>query len=560
MQGYTLRQFVSDSIAGIIVGVLAVPLSIAVAVASGVTPQQGLATAVVAGTAVAFFGGGRVQISGPTGTFIVVAYAIGAQYGYDGLALATVMAGVMLAVMGIARLGRVIQYVPYPVVIGFSSGIGTAILISQIGDLLGLSLVGAPPDVPARILTYIGALGRISLADTLVSLVTILIVVFWKHISKRIPGALVAILAVTIPVVLFDLSVVTINSRFGGLPRGMTWYGLPPVSLQLIQQMLMPAFTIALLCGIESLFTAVVADGMIGDRHDPNTELVGEGIANIACAIFGGLPASGVIARTATNAKNGGRTPVAALANVALVLLVMTVLAPLAGYIPIAALAGVLAVVAFNMAEWPSFVALMKGPKSDVSVMLTTFLLTILIDLSVAIQAGMVLAAFLFMHRMSAVAQINILGAENETQDGENTGLADQSPQFQSGHSQRIPEGVEVYEVNGPFFFGAVEKFRNIMMLIERMPKVRIVRMGAVGAIDATGLHLIEDLVAESDRHRMHLILCELQAQPERALRKAGLYERLQPGHICNSLDEALEYAREYIQESTENQEPFPYT
>ncbi len=555
MRGYTLRQFVADLIAGLIVGVVAVPLSIAVAVASGVTPQQGLATAVVAGAAVAFFGGGRVQISGPTGTFVVVAYAIGSQYGYDGLALATAMAGVMLAIMGIARLGRVIQYVPYPVVIGFSSGIGTVILISQIGDLLGMSLVGAPPDVPARILTYFGALGRISITDTLVSLVTILIVVFWKNLSKRIPGALVAILAVTIPVIVFDLSVVTINSRFGGLPRGMTWYGFPPVSLELVQQMLMPAFTIALLCGIESLFTAVVADGMVGDRHDPNTELIGEGIANFACAIFGGIPASGAIARTATNAKNGGRTPVAALANVALVLLVMTVLAPLVGYIPIAALAGVLAVVAYNMAEWHSFMALMKGPKSDVSVMLTTFALTILIDLSVAIQAGMVLAAFLFMHRMSVVAQINVLGAEKKPRDGQRAGRADLNSQVELGHGRGIPEGVEVYEVNGPFFFGAAEKFRNIMMFIERRPKVRIVRMGAVGAIDATGLRLLEDLVNDSERHHMHFIVCELQAQPERALKKTGLYERLQPGHLCESLEEALEYARTYTQETNESRE-----
>ncbi len=553
MRGYTPRQFMADIIAGLIVGVVAVPLSIAVAVASGVTPQQGLATAVVAGAAVAFFGGGRVQISGPTGTFVVVAYAIGAQYGYDGLALATAMAGIMLAVMGIARLGRVIQYVPYPVVIGFSSGIGTVILISQIGDLLGMSLVGAPPDVPARIVTYLGALGQISLADTVVSLVTILIVVFWKNISKRVPGALVAILVVTIPVFVFDLSVVTINSRFGGLPRGMTWYGIPPVSLELIQQMLMPAFTIALLCGIESLFTAVVADGMVGDRHDPNTELIGEGIANIACAVFGGIPASGAIARTATNAKNGGRTPIAALANVALVLLVMTLLAPLAGYIPIAALAGVLAVVAYNMSEWHSFRALLKGPKSDVSVMLTTFALTILIDLSVAIQAGMVLAAFLFMHRMSVVSKIEVFGAERRGRGGRLEHEGRNEPGTARVQGAPLPDGVEVYEVSGPFFFGAAEKFRNIMMFIERRPKVRIVRMGAVGAIDATGLRLLEDLLADSERHGMHLILCELQPQPERALKKAGLYENLQPGHICDNLEEALEHAREYTQDRGEN-------
>ncbi len=527
---YSLRQFLTDVFSGIIVGVIAVPLSIAVAVASGVTPQQGLAAAIIAGAVVALLGGGPVQVSGPTGTFVVIAYAIGSRYGYAGLAIATAMAGGMLIIMGLARFGRVIQYVPYPVVIGFSSGIATVILVSQIGDLLGMSITGAPPDVPGRIAAYASSLSQIRLGDTLISLATIGTLVGWKHVSQRVPAPLVAIVLVTIPVAVFDLQVVTIDSRFGGLPRGLTWYGLPPVTLDLLRELFIPAFTIAMLCGIESLFTAVVADGMVGDRHDPNTELIAEGAANTVSALFGGIPVSGAIARTATNAKTGARTPVAALANSVLVLLVLSVLAPLAGHIPIAGLAGVLFVVAFNMGEWRSFAALARGPKSDMVVLLATFFLTVIVDLSVAIQVGMVLAAFLFMRRMSIVSQVRVMRSEegeaHEDLDGD--------------RRRAIPKDVEVYEIDGPFFFGAAEKFRNAMLLIERRPRVRIVRMRNVGAIDATGLRLLEDLVSDSDHHAGHFILCGLRPQPARALRKAGLYARIGEANVVDTLDEAI--------------------
>jgi sulfate permease, SulP family len=522
---------------------VAVPLSIAVAVASGATPQQGLTTAVIAGVTVAVFGGGPVQISGPTGTLVVIAYAIGAQYGYAGLALATAMAGVMLVIMGIGRLGRVIQYVPYPIVLGFSAGIATVILISQIGDLLGMSLVGAPPDVPSRIVAYVGALDQVRVADGLVALITIVVIVSWKYVSQRVPGALVAILVVTIPTALFDLPVVTITSRFGGLPRGISWYGLPQVSFELIQELLLPAFTIAFLCAIESLFTAVVADGMVGERHEPNTELMGEGLANIASALFGGIPASGAIARTATNARQGGRSPVAAVTNALLVLMVMVTLSRAAGSIPIAALAGVLAVVAFNMAEWRSFVALARGPKSDFTVLLATFTLTVLVDLSVAIQVGMVLAAFLFMRRMSVVSHVRLLVPGEPDGRRHYDGAGDDEPSID------IPDGVEVYEISGPFFFGAAEKFRTTMLMIERAPRVRIVRMRAVGAIDATGLRLLEDLVIDCERHHTHFIACSLQVQPERAIRKYGLYDRLGAQNVTATLNEALVRARELLHE-----------
>ncbi len=541
---YSLRQFMTDVFSGVIVGVIAVPLSIAVAVASGVSPQQGLTAAIVAGAVVAILGGGPVQVSGPTGTFVVIAYAIGSQYGYAGLAIATIMAGVMLIIMGVARLGRMIQYVPYPVVVGFSSGIATVILVSQVGDLLGMSLAGAPPDVPGRIAAYLSAVSEVRLGDTLVSVATIGILVSWKYVSRRVPAALVAILCVTIPVAVFDLPVVTINSRFGGLPRGLTWYGLPPVTFELVRELFIPAFTIAMLCGIESLFTALVADGMVGDRHDPNTELIAEGAANAMSAFFGGIPVSGAIARTATNAKTGARTPVAAFANALLVLLVLSVLAPLAGYIPIAGLAGVLAVVAFNMGEWRSFAALVRGPKSDMVVLLATFFLTVIVDLSIAIQVGMVLAAFLFMRRMSIVSQVRIMRADEESRAHE---------QPDTFNPRAIPKDVEVYEIDGPFFFGAAEKFRNAMLLIERRPHVRIIRMRNVGAIDATGLRLLEDLVSDSDHHEGHFILCGLRAQPERALRKSGLYARIGEANIVATLDEAIARAEQLIAPPTAN-------
>ena len=538
LRGYSLSQLRADTLSGVIVGVIAVPLSIAVAIASGVGPQQGLATAVIAGIMVAIFGGGSVQISGPTGTFVVIAYSVGIRYGYAGLALATLMAGLMLIVMGAARLGRVIQYVPYPVVIGFTSGIATVILISQVGDLLGMQLTGAPPDAPQRILAYIRAFDRVNRRDALVAATTIFVVVQWKRVSRRVPGALMAIVAATVVTAAFGIPVETIESRFGALPRGLQWYGFPPVSLELVRELFVPAFTIALLCGIESLLTAVVSDGMIGERHDPNRELIGEGLANAAAALFGGIPASGAIARTATNARNGGRTPVAALVNALLVLLVMSVLAPYASFIPIAALSGVLCVVAFSMAEWRSFGALARGPKSDMAVLLTTFALTVIVDLSVAIQVGMVLAAFLFMRRMSIVAQVTLVKSKDDPD------VPPDIPDVERS-DLKIPRDVEVYDINGPFFFGAAEKFRNAMLLITRRPRVRIVRMRAVGAIDATGLRLLEDLVSDSEHHGTRFIISGLQPQPERALRKSGLLDRLGPQNVAGSLREALERAQQ---------------
>ncbi len=548
LRGYTPRQLGRDVSAGVIVGVIAVPLSIAVAVASGVAPQQGLTTAIVAGVVVALFGGSRVQVSGPTGTFIVISYAIAAQYGYDGLALAIIMAALMLIIMGIAGLGKVIQFIPYPIVVGFSSGIATVILISQIGDLFGMSLTDAPPDTIERVVTYVREIGRIRPLDTILAAITIAITAGWKQISRRVPGALVAILAVTIPVAVFELPAVTIGSRFGALPRTLEWYGMPEVSLPLIQELAVPAFTIALLCAIESLFTALVTDGMVGDRHESDTELIAEGGANLLAALFGGIPTSGAIARTATNAKNGGRTPIAAITGALFVFVILAALGPLAAFIPLAALAGVLSVVAWNMAEWRTLAALARGPKSDMTVLVTTYALTVLIDLAVAIQVGMVLAAFLFMRRMSIVSDVTVLTGPKDDAAGNGTD-GDAADEDLSTVEHRIPKDVEVYEIDGALFFGVAEKFRNTMLLIERRPRVRIVRMRNVTAIDLTGLRLLEDLVNDSRHHGHHFILCGLKAQPERALRKSGLYDTIGDENITRTLWGALARAEQLKQE-----------
>ncbi len=549
LRGYTQRQFSRDVSAGIIVGVIAVPLSIAVAVASGVSPQQGLTTAIIAGIVVALFGGGRVQVSGPTGTFIVISYAIAAQYGYDGLALATILAALMLIGMGVAGFGKVIQFIPYPIVVGFTSGIATVILISQFGDLTGMSLADAPPDTIERIATYFREFSRIRPLDTILAVITIFVTAWWKQVSRRIPGALVAILVVTVPVAIFELPAVTIGSRFGALPRTLEWYGLPELSLPLIQELAVPAFTIALLCGIESLFTALVTDGMVGDRHESDTELIAEGGANLLVALFGGIPTSGAIARTATSAKNGGRTPIAAATAALFVFVVLAVLGPLAAYIPLAALAGILSVVAWNMAEWRTLLALARGPKSDMTVLLVTFILTVLIDLAVAIQVGMVLAAFLFMRRMSIVSDVTLLNSsERDVADVGGTDALASDEAF-STIEHRIPEDVEVYEIDGALFFGVAEKFRNTMLLIERRPRVRIVRMRNVTAIDLTGLRLLEDLVKDSRHHGHHFILSGLKPQPERALRKSGLYDTIRAENVTRTLWGALARAEQLKQE-----------
>ncbi len=480
LKNYSTAAFGKDLMAGIIVGIVALPLAIAFAIASGVSPEKGLYTAVIAGFIIAALGGSRVQIGGPTGAFIVIVYGIVQQYGENGLIIATFMAGIMLMMMGFARLGTVIQYIPYPLplIVGFTSGIAVLIFSSQIKDFLGLQMGAVPADFIDKWKSFGLHLYSANWYAFLVASTTVVIIIFWPRITRKVPGSLIAILTTTAAAYMLNLPVETIGSRFGPIPSSLPAPAIPSLDLATIKNMIQPAFTIALLGGIESLLSAVVADGMMGGRHRSNMELVAQGVANIGSSLFGGIPATGAIARTATNIKNGGRTPVAGLVHAITLLLIMLLAGKWAGLIPMPTLAGILVVVAYNMSEWHSFRAVLKGARSDVSVLLIVFLLTVLVDLTVAIEIGIVLAAFLFMRQMIQATGVNALPDKEEV-GNENFG------------GTPIPPGVEVFEITGPLFFGAAWKFKDAMRLIEKPPKVLIIRMSQVPVIDATGIKVI---------------------------------------------------------------------
>ena len=534
-EGYSRQLFFADLSAGVIVAIVALPLAIAFAIASGVNPEQGLYTAIVAGTAIALLGGSRVQISGPTGAFIVVIYAIVQQYGYSGLAVATVMAGCMLVAMGLLRMGTLLKFIPYPLTVGFTSGIAIIIFSSQIRDLLGLDTAAGPADCIARWSLFAGNLHTVNLAAAGISAASIAIIVLWPRVTRRIPGSLIAILASTAAVQLFSLPVETIGSRFGSVPATFPALQLPEMSWELVRELFSPALTIALLGAIESLLSAVVADGMLGTRHRSNMELVGQGIGNILSPLFGGIPATGAIARTATNIRNGGRTPVSALVHAAVLLLIMLFFGRWAALIPMPALAAILVVVAYNMSEWRTFRKLLRYPKSDVLVLLATFVLTVLIDLSVAIEVGIVLSALLLMKRMSDTTNVQIITrglAEGEREEDENDDY----------HiSERdVPPDVTVFEVQGSLFFGAVEQFKEMISQVRSRPRVFILRMRHVRAIDATGLQAIEDLVTRLQREGVHFLLSGAHAQPMMAMRSSGIIDLIGEENLCGNIDDAL--------------------
>ncbi len=541
LRGYSRDQFVTDVTAGVIVGIVALPLAIAFAIASGVSPERGLFTAIVGGFLIAALGGSRVQIGGPTGAFVVIVYAIVQQHGVEGLALATLMAGVILIGFGLARLGAAIKFIPYPVTIGFTSGIALIILSGEVKDFLGLSMGPVPAAFWARWRTFGAHLSSLNPWAVAIALLTVTIVVAWPRVSRRIPSPLVALLSTTAAVQLLHLPVDTIGSRFGVISAALPAPTLPAVSFQQIPALVGAAFTIALLGAIESLLSAVVADGMIGGRHRSNMELVAQGIANIASPLFGGIPATGAIARTATNVKNGGRTPVAGMTHAITLLLITLFFGRWAGLIPMATLAGILVVVAYGMSEWRTFVAEFRAPKSDVAVLLTTFLLTVLWDLTVAIEVGMVLAAFLFMRRMAEVTNISVLTHE----------LQDPRDDFENDPNavrrRVVPAGVEVYEITGPFFFGAAETFRDRLAGIAVPPKVLILRMRHVPAIDSTGLHALRDLARRSRRDGTLVLLSDVHAQPVVALERSGLYDELGEENVHGNLDDALNRARAHL-------------
>jgi SulP family sulfate permease len=534
LKSYNSRQFVKDLMAGLIVGIVALPLAIAFAIASGVSPEKGLFTAIVAGFTISALGGSRVQIGGPTGAFIVIIYAIVQQYGVDGLIIATFMAGIMLIIMGLARFGTVIKFIPHPLITGFTSGIALIICSSQVKDFLGLNMGTVPADFLEKWASCLRSLHSMNGYVLLIAVLTVIIIVLWPKVTHKIPGSLIAILLTTIIVSLFRLPVDTIGSRFGSIPSSLPVPSIPHLDYSTIKRLIQPAFTIAVLGGIESLLSAVVSDGMIGGRHRSNMELVAQGAANMLSSLFGGIPATGAIARTATNVKNGGRTPVAGMVHALTLFLIMVVIGRWATLIPMPALAGILVVVAYNMSEWKNFLSIMKGPRSDSAVLLVTFFLTVLIDLTIAIEVGMILAAFLFMRNMikfSAVSNLTTMmdgaGADMD-QDGVGRFL--------------IPRQVEVFEVSGPLFFGAAYKFTEAIKFIGKAPRVLIIRMGSVPIIDATGLHVLKEVCSESRKRGTQIILSELcSEQVLDELKRSRILFAVGKANITCSFEKALE-------------------
>jgi len=536
-EGITPRQLTQDLMAGLIVGVVALPLAIAFAIASGVKPEQGLYTAIVAGLLISVFSGSRVQIGGPTGAFIVIIYGIVEKYGYDGLATATLLAGGLLIAMGLARLGTVIKFIPYPVTVGFTAGIALIILVGQTRDFFGLQMDKVPAEFPEKVSAFAEHFGSLNPWAAAIAVVTVLIIVFWPRVTHRIPGSLVAILATTAAVQLFNLPIETIGSRFGEVPNTLPAPHLPNINWELCRQMFSPALTIALLAGIESLLSAVVADGMTERRHRSNMELVAQGIANLATPIFGGIPATGAIARTATNIKNGGRTPIAGIIHAVTLLLILLFFGKWAALIPMATLAGILAIVAWNMSETHLFIKMFRGPKSDILVLISTFLLTVLVDLTVAIQVGVVLAALLFMRRMAEVTQVGYVTRMLEEEE--------ENPDDPLSLSRRrVPAGVEVFEVSGPFFFGAADKFKNAISAVKEKPRILILRMRHVLSLDATAMQALESVFSRTHREQTTLILSGVHAQPLIVLERSGLLDKIGADNVHGNIDDALNRAR----------------
>lgn len=540
IKNYNKDQFIKDLSAGVIVGIVALPLAIAFGIASGVTPEKGIITAIIAGFIISALGGSRVQIGGPTGAFIIIVYGIIQNYGFTGLMIATMMAGVLLIIMGIARFGSVIKFIPHPVVVGFTSGIALIIFSTQIKDFLGLSIENMPSEFIDKWIAYYSSIGTMNFYSFGIAISSLLIIIFWQKITHKIPGSLIAIIFSTIIVYYFNLPTPTIGSVFGEIQSNIPTPEFYSFSFQTIKGLMVPAITIALLAAIESLLSAVVADGMIGGRHRSNVELIAQGVANIITPIFGGIPATGAIARTATNIKNGGRTPVAGIIHSITLLIIMLFFGYLAVLIPMATLAAILVVVAYNMSEWKTFMSILKSPKSDVAVLLTTFFLTVIFDLTIAIEVGMVMAVFLFMRQMATVTNVGVVTRELSDD-------YDESTDPMAITKKEVPNGVEVFEINGPFFFGAAEKFKEAMRSLEDPPKVRIIRMRNVPAIDSTGIHVLEETYKDSIKDKTQLVLSGVHTQPLMALVNSGFIDTIGEINVYGNIDDALDRAREIL-------------
>lgn len=542
LKNYNKKTLTADIMAGIIVGIVALPLAIAFGIASGVTPEKGIITAIVAGFIVSAFGGSRVQIGGPTGAFIIIIYGIIQQYGFQGLTIATLMAGFFLILFGLLRLGTIIKYIPYPIIVGFTSGIAVTIFTTQIKDLFGLQLASVPSDFVEKWIVYARNADSADLWSSIVGIVSVIIIAITPRFSKKIPGSLIAIILMTVLALILKnycgvTSIETIGDRFtinAQLPEAQ----LPGLNWETIKSLVSPALTIAILGAIESLLSATVADGVIGDHHDSNTELIGQGLANLATPLFGGIPATGAIARTMTNINNGGKTPIAGIIHAIVLVLIFLFLMPLAKYIPMACLAGVLVVVSYGMCGWRSFLALMKNPKSDVTVLLITFFLTIIFDLTIAIEVGLIIACLLFMKRMSETTDVKVIMDEIDPNDESDIKL-------ENNEHLIIPDGVEVYEINGPYFFGAGNRFEEIMASFGDRPKVRIIRMRKVPFVDSTGIHNLTNLCIMSQKEGIQIVLSGVNPKVHAVLARSGFYELIGEENICSHINIALEKAKE---------------
>ncbi|HHL2030441.1 TPA: SulP family inorganic anion transporter [Clostridium perfringens] len=536
--GFSKEQFFKDLIAGIIVAIIALPLSIALGISSGVSPEKGLITAIIAGFIISLLGGSRVQIGGPTGAFVVIVFGIIQNHGVDGLIIATFMAGIILVLFGLLRFGSLIKYIPYPITVGFTSGIAITLFSTQVKDFLGLSMTKTPSEFIPKWEAYISHMNTTNLYTLAIGLLALIILIFWPKINKKIPGSLIALIVTTLVVFIFNLPVATIGSQFGKISSNIPMPHIPNLNLNTLKALIGPAFTIALLGGIESLLSAVVSDGMIGDKHNSNAELIAQGIANMGSSLFGGIPATGAIARTAANVKNGGRTPISGIVHSITLLLIMLVFMPLAKFIPLTTLSAILIIVSYNMSEWRTFKAILKAPKSDIAILLTTFFLTVLFDLVIAIGIGMVVSMCLFMRRVATSIEVNELN-ESDCSDKSNIDT--------DMENLKVGENVLVYDIRGHLFFGAVDTFMNTMKEINDDAKVLVLRMRHTKTLDVTGYKQIKNIALSCKSRNMTLIISELQEQPKKVMRLMGFIDTLGEDHFATNFDEALEKANSLI-------------
>lgn len=528
LKGYDKSKFLKDIIAGIIVAIIALPLSIALAIASGVSPEKGIHTAIIAGFMISFLGGSRVQIGGPTAAFVVIVVGIINQFGTEGLIIATIMAGIILVIMGLCNIGSLIKFIPSTITVGFTGGIAITLFVQQLKDFMGLNIDKVPSEFFERIVCYAEHIGTVNPYALLIGGIALVIMIIMPKISEKIPGSLIAIIVTTLIVKIFNVDVATIGSTFGQLSASFPTPKIPNVDFAMVKELISPAFTIAILAAIESLLSCVVSDGMIGSHHRSNTELVAQGVGNICSGLFGGIPATGAIARTAANVKNGGRSPVSGMVHAVVLALIMILFMPYASLIPMTTLSAVLIVVAYNMSGWREFIAMRKAPKSDFCVLIVTFVLTVCFDLVVAIEVGMVLAAILFMSRMASTTEVRKWEEFNDENDPESISRL------------KVPEKTAVYEITGPMFFGASDKFRGIISEETKNCKALILRMRGVPALDATAYEAIEDIYHKCKENGITLIISHINKQPLNVLKKQKLYQEIGANNFAPNITKAI--------------------